>query len=86
MHAGIWEDTVRTLRAIEDAPTGAGVGQATVEYWLGIALTALGPNYRDTAIQAFRRAAADPDARLFHNDGPWVAPRATARLTELGGR
>ena len=86
MHAGVWEDTVRTLRGIEDAPSGAGVGQATVDYWLGIALTALGPSYRPNAIQAFQRAAADPDARLFHNDGPWVAPRAIARLTELGGR
>ena len=86
IHAGAWEDTVRILRGIEDAPTGAGIGQATVEYMLGIALTALGPTYRDSAIQAFQRAAADPDARLFHNDGPWVAPRAAARLTELGGR
>lgn len=86
MHAGAWEDVVRMLRGIEDAPGGAGVGQATVDYWLGIALTSLGPTYRDRAIQSFQRAAADPDARLFHNDGPWVAPRAAARLAELGGR
>lgn len=86
MHAGAWEDVVRMLRDIEDAPGGAGVGQATVDYWLGIALTALAPTYRPSAIDAFRRAAADPDARLFHNDGPWVAPRAAARLADLGGR
>ena len=43
------------------------------------------PSRRSNAIDAFTRAAADPDARLFHNDGPWVAPRARARLTELGG-
>ena len=82
MHAGAWEETVRTLRGIEDAPSGAGLGQATVEYWLGIALTALGPSYHDSAIQAFQRAAADPDARLYHNDGPWVGPRANARLAQ----
>jgi hypothetical protein len=84
-HAGAWEEVVRMLRGIEDAPSGGGVGQAAVDYWLGIALTELGPTYRDRAIQAFERAAADPEARLFHNDGPWVAPRATARLAELGG-
>ncbi len=84
LHAGAWEDGVRMLRSIDDAPRGAGVGQATIDYWLGIALTALGPTYRDNAIEAFRKAAADPEARLFHNDGPWVAPRARARLAELG--
>jgi hypothetical protein len=52
---------------------------------LGIALTALGPSYRDAAVQAFERAAAEPQARLFHNDGPYVAPRAAARLAALGG-
>lgn len=86
IHAGAWEDAVRMLRSIENAPGGAGVGQAAVDYWLGIALTALGPSYRDAAVQAFQRAAADPQARLFHNDGPWVAPRAAARLAELGAR
>jgi membrane-associated protease RseP (regulator of RpoE activity) len=86
IHAGAWEEVVRVLRSIEDAPSGAGVGQATVDYWLGIALTALGPTYRDAAAQSFERAAADPQARLFSNDGPWVAPRAAARLAELGAR
>jgi len=86
IHAGAWEEVVRVLRGIENAPAGAGVGQATVDYWLGIALTALGPTYRDAAVQAFERAAADPQARLFSNDGPWVAPRAAARLAELGAR
>ncbi len=86
MHAGVWDGAVRTLRGIEGAPSGPGVGESMVQYWLGIALTALGPGYRDSAAQAFQRAAAEPDARLFHNDGPWVAPRAVARLSELGGR
>ena len=85
LHASAWEDAVRTLRSVEGAPRGPGVGDATVQYWLGIALTALGPSYHERAIQAFRDAAADPEARLFSNDGPWIAPRANARLAELGG-
>ena len=83
LHAGAWEEAVRALRAIE-APTGAGLGQGAVDYWLGIALAALGPSYFETARHSFSRAAAVPDARLFHNDGPWVAPRARARLGEFG--
>jgi membrane-associated protease RseP (regulator of RpoE activity) len=85
LHAAAWEDAVRALRAIDGAPSGAGLGQGAVDYWLGIALTALGPAYREQASAAFQRAAADPDARLFNNDGPWVAPRAAARLAALGG-
>ncbi|HEX9697882.1 MAG TPA: PDZ domain-containing protein [Acidobacteriota bacterium] len=85
LHAAAWEEAVRTLRAIDGAPSGAGLGQGAVDYWLGIALTALGPAYREQAAAAFRGAAADPDARLFDNDGPWVAPRAAARLAALGG-
>jgi len=84
LHANAWEDAVRTLRSIEGAPRGPGIGEAAVQYWLGIALTALGPTYHERAIEAFRDAAADPEARLFSNDGPWIAPRAMARLAELG--
>ena len=64
---------------------GAGVGRGTVDYWLGMAYTIAGPQFRAQAQQSFERAAGDPEARLFHNDGPWVAPRARARLAELTG-
>jgi hypothetical protein len=84
IHTGAWEAALDALRRIEDAPTGPGLGQAAIDYWLGIALSALGPNYNDSAIQLFQRAAAAPDGRLFHNDGPFVAPRARARLEALG--
>jgi hypothetical protein len=84
IHTGDWEAALDALRRIEDAPTGPGLGQAAIDYWLGIALSALGPNYNDSAIQLFQRAAAAPGGRLFHNDGPFVAPRAMARLEALG--
>lgn len=78
-----WEDAVRTLRAIQ-APQGPGLGQAAVDYWLALALSAIGPEYYGQARQALERAAAVSGARLFHNDGPLVAPRARARLEGLG--
>ncbi len=84
LHGGAWEEAVRVLRAIQ-APKGPGLGQGMVDYWLAIALNAVSPEYEDQARQALERAAADPGARLFHNDGPLVAPRARARLLGLGG-
>lgn len=84
LHGGAWEDAVRILRAIR-APDGPGLGQSMVDYWLAIALNAVGPEYEDQARQALERAAADADGRLFHHDGPLVAPRARARLQGFGG-
>ena len=84
LHGGAWEEAVRILRAIR-APTGPGLGQGMVDYWLAIALNAVSPEYEDQARQALERAAADTGGRLFHNDGPLVAPRARARLQGLGG-
>jgi membrane-associated protease RseP (regulator of RpoE activity) len=83
MFARAWEDAVRALRPIR-APVGPGLGQAAVDYWLGIALSSLGPTYTDTARQAFSRASGVEGARLFHNDGPLIAARARARLVALG--
>ncbi len=85
MQAGAWEQAVDTLRQIPDAQTGPGLGRAAVDYWYGIAASALGPSYYDIARTAFSRAASVPGATLFHNDGPLVAPRARARLQSLGG-
>lgn len=82
LQAGAPERAVQELRFIE-APAGAGFGQAAVDYWLGVALSTLGPSYVDAARQAFTRAASESNARLFHNDGPWVALRARARLGQL---
>ncbi len=84
MQAREWERAVELLRGIE-APTGERLGQATVDYCLGIALTNAGPRYYDLARDALERAAGNQDGRLFRDDGPWVAPRARARLASLGG-
>lgn len=78
-----WVDAARELRNIRAPAEARWVGAGTVDYWLGIALLGAGPSYVESARSAFERASAALDARLFHNDGPWVAPRARARLAAL---
>jgi len=82
--ARIKELVGEVLRRIQDAPPGPGLGRGAVQYWLGIALDRAGASYLDAAREALEQAAADPEARLYHHDGPWVAPRARARLAVLG--
>ena len=77
-----WDNAVRALREIR-APVGPWLGQAAVDYWLGIALSALGPTYTDTTRQAFTRASGVEGATLFYNEGPLIAPQARARLGAL---
>ncbi len=72
-------EVLRRVRAPGDVPFGAGA----VDYWLGVALSAGSGDDVQTARQALTRAVANPDARLFHNDGPRLAPRARVRLAEL---
>lgn len=84
LEARQWEEAARTLRDVSAPQTSHGFGQAAVDYWLGLALEKLGSDYRDAARQAFERAVRLPDARLDHHDGPFVAPRAEARLLALG--
>ncbi len=79
-----YEEAVRHLRDVDAPQTSHGFGQAAVDYWLGLALANLDGTYRDAARQAFERAASLPEARLDHHDGPFVAPRAAARLLALG--
>ncbi len=83
LDAGEWVDAARELRSIEAPAQAAGVGAGTVDYWLGVALNGAGASYLESARAAFERAANAHGARLFHNDGPWVAPRARARLRAL---
>ncbi len=83
LHLRDWIGAARELRTIQPPATPVGVGQASIDYWLGVALAAAGTAYRETAIDAFERAASQPTARLLHNDGPWVAPRARARRHAL---
>ena len=82
MRSGDWRGAAEALRGIE-APATAGVGQATVDYLLGVALLEVDrAAYRDTARGLIGRAA-EGGARLEHNDGPLLAPRARARLETL---
>jgi hypothetical protein len=83
MHTRQWDEAVRALRTVE-APPRSGLGRGAVDYLLGVSLAAAGPAYRSAALEALQRAAGDPEARLLSDDGPWVAPRARARLAALG--
>ncbi len=84
LRANQWTEAARRLRSIRAPQTSHGVGQATVDYLLGLALQAAGPSFLPAARQHFEKAAGVAGARLFHNDGAWVAPRARARLKALG--
>lgn len=65
------------------APANSPFGQAAVDYWLGVTLTmGTDPNF-GAARNALNRAARVPDARLFHNDGPFIGPRARARIARI---
>jgi hypothetical protein len=79
------EGAVRTLREIDAAtvPDTSGIGRATFDYLLGLALIGAGPRYTDLARQAFERASVNPEARLQHADGPLVQPRARVRIAQL---
>jgi hypothetical protein len=82
LRAGDFEGALEVLsRAERLVPEGPGVGRGTLDYWLGMAYTLAGS--RAQARESFARAAEDAAARLGHNDGPWVAPRARARLAWL---
>lgn len=86
LRSGDLEAAVRELRRIE-TPSTQGLGRATVDYWIGLALLRLSvqqASYIEPAKAAFQKAAEVPDGRLFHDVGPLVAPRAKARLARLG--
>lgn len=80
--AGARERAVQELRGVEGTLV-TGPEKAAVNYRLGVMLETLGPTYLEAARQALVRATDAPDARLLHEGGPWVAPRALVRLREL---
>ena len=83
LRAGDVEGGVRKLRAVRAPQVSHGVGQAAIDYALGLALLRLGDTYREAATAAFERAAKAAGARLGHHDGPYLQPRAATRLEEL---
>lgn len=72
-------DVLGRIRVSGDPP----FGQAAVDYWLGIALSTGSEVALEEAHAAFARAASRPGARFEHNDGPFVSPRARARLARI---
>jgi len=65
------------LKARGELPNRPGLSQGTALYYLGLSLEQLG--YREEALDAYRAAAGFPQATLFSNDGPPVAPLAAQR-------
>ncbi len=65
------------------APAASPFGQPAVDYWLGVALSMATNADLSAARNALNRAASAPDARLFHNDGPFIGPRARARIAQI---
>ena len=83
LRSGDTEGAVRKLRGIRAPQVSHGVGQAAIDYALGLALLRLGDSYTEAARAAFQRAAQVPGARLGYHDGPYLHPRASTRLDEL---
>lgn len=86
LNAGAWEEALYEFRTADGFPRDHALGQAAADYWLGVSLQSIGPDYYAEAAAAFQRAAEAPGARLYHDDGPLIAPRARARLAELGSQ
>ncbi|HEX2465308.1 MAG TPA: PEGA domain-containing protein [Thermoanaerobaculia bacterium] len=82
LHGGDLQGAIRVLREVK-APEGARLGRGMADYLMGLALAAAGGEYSATAKEFLGKAAADGEARLYHADGPFVAPRAQARLRVL---
>lgn len=82
MAARAYEDAIPVLRTIE-APDGPGVGAGLVQYWLGVALESLGPDYHGRALAAFAEAASQTEGRMTKPDGPLLWPLARARGAAL---
>jgi len=80
LHFGEWQATVDLLESVQ-APEGAGLGSAMVDYWMGVGLAELGRI--EEARAAFERVLLLSGARYLHDEGPLLAPRARARIAGL---
>jgi hypothetical protein len=79
---GRHELAVETWRRV-DWKQRAGVGQGTVDYYVGRELELLGREAE--SIEALR-SAASTDSTAVDDGGPRVAPAARDRLADLGVR
>jgi hypothetical protein len=82
LHGGDLQGAIQLLRSITAPPDGP-LGQAQINYLLGLALGSAGGEYAQTAIGFLSQAAEYQDGRLYHADGPLIAPRAQARMQSL---
>jgi hypothetical protein len=82
LHGGDRQGAIRFLREVK-APEGGRLGQGMVDYLMGLALSGAGGDYTASAKEFLTKAAADTESRLYHVDGPFIAPRAQARLRVL---
>jgi tetratricopeptide (TPR) repeat protein len=65
------------LKAETELPAAPGISKGTALYYLGLSLEKLG--YAKEASESYKAAAGFPEATLFNNDGPPVAPMAARR-------
>lgn len=72
-------DLLLGLERSTDSPLGFGMAN----YFLGLAARAAGPEFTENARSFLTRAAETTDARLYYEEGPFVSPRAKARLLDL---
>jgi hypothetical protein len=79
LHSGDLQGAIRVLREVKP-PEGSRLGQGMVDYLMGLALASAGGDYAAQAKDFLAKAAADEESRLHHADGPFIAPRARARL------
>lgn len=82
LRGGDLESAIRILRDVK-APEGVGLGSGMVAYTLARALQEAGGSYSAAARQFLEAAATEPTARLSSADGPYILPRAQARLLTL---
>jgi len=81
LHFRKHERAVELLRDIRSLRS-AGVGQGTIEYYMGLCLVRLGSAYSAEAIQAFSQALKYPAATLFGPEGPLLAPLAKQAIED----
>ena len=82
LHGRDLQGATDLLRGL-DTPDEAVLGAGMADYYLGLAAMMAGAEYAENARTFLERAAAGQSQRLFHDDGPLVAPRAKARLEGL---
>ena len=74
----------RAIEVMRDAKLGSawGVGQGTLDYYIGLCFLRMGSSYTPEAIQSFAQAAQSGNSTLFGPEGPLVAPLARQAIED----